>query len=97
MIYATLQTAKTTVGPVIDPTNSATYDPDASEETQPAIHKRFTYTKSTEIRRPENVHAANYPGWPLTASTSPKWPITSPTKSVFGLGHQTTRVPQHAF
>jgi hypothetical protein len=97
-IFAVLQVTKTIVVSGVDPANSATYDPEASEEMQPAIHKRFTYTRSAEIERPENVYTTDDSGWPLTATpTSLKGPVTSPTRSIFGLRQQTPRVPQHAF
>jgi hypothetical protein len=96
-MFATLSAAQSMAGPAVDLKENATYDPEASEQTQPAVHKRFTYAGSTGLQVSQHLYTSENPAWPLASPKSPKWPFSSPTKMTFGFGHAPTNTVQHAF
>ena len=77
-IFGILKSAESIAIPMVDPTNNATYDPD-----EPALHKRFTYTGSSEIP-PAQYHEPQTSQW------------GSPSAAPNGF-HSSPAQTQHAF
>jgi hypothetical protein len=55
-VVGILYTAVSAAIPRVDPRHNATYDPDAPEEQQPGLHRRFTYTGPKSNDQPPPVY-----------------------------------------
>jgi hypothetical protein len=55
-VIGILYSAASAAVPLLDPKNNATYDPDAPEEQEPRLHRRFTYTRPKGDDQPPPVY-----------------------------------------